>query len=392
MPFSEFFKRLIAVVVVVLIVWGMWAARSTLLMGFAAALLAVALSMPTRRLQKWGWRRSWAIATSVVAMLLLVAVVSLLIVPRLVTETLALVTSIPDAIRVLFQFYARVRTLNPLLEVALPPPGAYTDAVLTTERARQILGQLVDTSLAIAPRLLGGVGRAISILINIGFILFIAVFFLIDPRTYVQASLFLMPQRYHRRAIAIWQELYDTIVSWISTLALSISVTVALVLVILGWLLNMPNAVVVAVFAGAATFVPNIGAFLPLIPITIFTLADDPARLLILVPAYLAIQLTESNVITPSLIKSGMNIPAGAMLLFQLLATLAFGALGLLLAVPLFGILIILVREIYSYGWLGLRDTALAVHADSEGHLTLIEVSPAQPPTADVPFVGKERD
>lgn len=385
MPFSEFFRRLVTVLALVLLVWGMWVARGTLLIGFAAALLAVALSIPARRLQRLGLRRGWAVAVSVLGALILLAALLILVLPRLINETLALITTIPDALRALLRSYEQLRGASRFFELALPPaPGSEAGADLTPTRARQILQQFVDASLAIAPRLLSELGQLINILINIGFMLFIAVFFLIDPRSYVQASLYLVPRQYHRRIVALWQAIYATAVTWITTLSLSISVTVGLVLVILGWLLHMPNAIVVAVFAGVATFIPNIGAFLPLIPITIFTLASEPRRLLIYAPVYLAIQLFESNIITPTLVKSEMKIPAGAMMLFQLLATLAFGALGLLLAVPMFGILIVLVREVYSFGLLGLRDTGLAVHADADGNLTLVEVN-AEPP-ANVPF------
>lgn len=385
MPFSEFFRRLVTVLALVLLVWGMWVARGTLLIGFAAALLAVALSIPARRLQRLGLRRGWAVAVSVLGALILLAALLILVLPRLINETLALITTIPDALRALLRSYEQLRGASRFFELALPPaPGSEAGADLTPTRARQILQQFVDASLAIAPRLLSELGQLINILINIGFMLFIAVFFLIDPRSYVQASLYLAPRQYHRRIVALWQAIYATAVTWITTLSLSISVTVGLVLVILGWLLHMPNAIVVAVFAGVATFIPNIGAFLPLIPITIFTLASEPRRLLIYAPVYLAIQLFESNIITPTLVKSEMKIPAGAMMLFQLLATLAFGALGLLLAVPMFGILIVLVREVYSFGLLGLRDTGLAVHADADGNLTLVEVN-AEPP-ANVPF------
>src|SRR5690606_13773459 len=124
-----------------------------------------------------------------------------------------------------------------------------------------------------------------------------------------------------------WNKLHRTVRTWISTLLLSISITMTLVWLILGLLLGIPNASIVAVFAGVATFVPNIGAFLPLIPIVIFTLASDPSQLLIMAPAYLLIQLIESNVITPSLVKAELDIPPGLLMLFQLLMTLAFGAL-----------------------------------------------------------------
>jgi predicted PurR-regulated permease PerM len=160
---------------------------------------------------------------------------------------------------------------------------------------------------------------------------------------------------------------------------LSISITAGLVWLILGVVLGMPNAVVVAVFAGFATFVPNIGAFLPLIPIAIFTLADNPAQFFIMAPVYLVIQLLESNLLTPSIIKIELAIPAGAMMVFQLLATLAFGALGLLLAIPLFVVLLVLVREIYTNDLLGLQQTVIKIGTNARGEFTVLEDTlPAQ--------------
>jgi predicted PurR-regulated permease PerM len=218
-----------------------------------------------------------------------------------------------------------------------------------------------------------------AVIVNLIFILFIAIFFLVDPKSYVKASLYLLPVRFHGRAIEIWNELHRTIKQWLSSMFLSISITMALVWLILGVILGMPNAVVVAVFAGFATFIPNIGSILPLIPIAVFTLASDPSHLLLYALIYLVIQFCESNIITPSIVKAELEIPAGGLMLFQLLATLALGALGLLLAVPLLAVLIVLVREIYSYDLLGLRGAVVEVETGRSGTLTLDD------PTVDIP-------
>ena len=176
----------------------------------------------------------------------------------------------------------------------------------------------------------------------------------------------------------VWKELYATLRAWITALSLSISITVALVWLILGVLLGLPNSLVVAVFAGLATFIPNIGAFLPIIPITIFTLTSEPSNLLLYIPVYLAIQLTESNIITPAIVKAELEVPSGGLLIFQLLMTLAFGALGLLLAVPMLALLIVLVRELYAYDQLGLRNTVVELEINDQGHLQLHEQRTAE--------------
>ena len=63
----------------------------------------------------------------------------------------------------------------------------------------------------------------------------------------------------------------------------------------------------------------------------------------------------------------------GGLLVFQLLITSAFGALGLLLTVPLLATLIVLIREIYSYDLLSLRSISIELSTNSKGDLSLSE-------------------
>ncbi len=378
MSLGEFVRRVLIVFLILLLITGIWAARSTLLLGFAAALIAVGISIPSGWLQRRGLRRSLSMALSSLAVGAFAVFLVLLVLPRLLEDLFVLLGSIPQAIGALSGVYESLRTSSEFLGMALAPlPDAET-TTLTVESAQEILNQLVNASLAIAPTLLGGVGTMVATLVNVGFVIFISIFFLIDPKSYVKASLYLVPARHHQHVVHIWNELYHTARTWITALSFSISITVALVWVILGVLLGMPNALVVAVFAGLATFIPNIGVFLPLIPIAVFTLASaNPAGIFLYIPVYLVIQLVESNVITPSIVKAELEIPAGALMLFQLLITLAFGALGLLLAVPLLAILIVLVRELYSYDMLGLRQRAVALTTNEAGQLMLDEESVA---------------
>jgi predicted PurR-regulated permease PerM len=187
-------------------------------------------------------------------------------------------------------------------------------------------------------------GAFASLLANVALVIFIAIFFLSDPLSYVQISLHLIPAAYHARFLYILSELYRSLTHWIKTQFLSVSITISLVWLVLGLFLGVPYALIIAVFSGVATFIPNLGAFLPLIPIFIFTMATDPLLMLWAIPSYLAIQLLESNVITPMLIREQLRLPSGGVLLFQLVAAALFGGLGLLLAVPLLLVLVVLIR------------------------------------------------
>lgn len=378
MSFGQFIQRSLTVVLILLLLLGVWTARSTLLLGFAAAMIAVGISIPSGWLQGHGLGRGWAIALSTVLVGVVAVFLLLLVLPRLLNDLLVLLGSIPQAIGALSGLYTQLRESSEFLSLALRPlPEAAASAgALTAERARTIFNQLVNASLAVAPTLLGGVGVLVAALVNLGIVIFVAIFFIIEPKTYVKASLFLAPARYHTHMVHIWNELYHTVRTWLTALSFSISITAALIWVILGLLLGMPNALVVAVFAGIATFIPNIGFFLPIIPIIIFTLASaNPSGVFLYVPVYLLIQFVESNIITPSIVKAELEIPPGGLMLFQLLITLAFGALGLLLAVPILACLIVLVRELYAYDLLGLRNNEIHLLTNSEGKLVLSETT-----------------
>jgi hypothetical protein len=58
-------------------------------------------------------------------------------------------------------------------------------------------------------------------------------------------------------------------------------------------------------------------------------------------------------------------------MLFQLVGAALFGGLGLLLAVPLLLVLVVLVREIYSYDILGLRAENIEIGVDAAGRMHL---------------------
>ncbi|MEZ4663674.1 MAG: AI-2E family transporter [Caldilineaceae bacterium] len=379
---SEFIKRFMLVLLVLLLALGMWVARSSLILGFLAAVIAVGISIPARFLRRKGWRRGWAILMAATAVNVFFILLLLLILPALITDIGLLLSSVPYATSSLLASYEALRESSAFLATNLPSPELFSPAAVATDAPvinpdtlTLFIDQILNASLAIAPHLLGGMNTLAAVALNFAFVLFVSVFFLIDPHSYIKASLYLMPRRHHARAVELWNELYDTLTTWITSQFLSASITVGLVWIILGLLLGMPHSLVVAVFAGVATFIPNIGAFLPLIPIVIFTLADDPAQLVLFVPVYLGIQLLESNVITPSIVKAQLLIPAGAMMIFQLLMTLAFGALGLLLAVPVFAVLIVLVREIYAYDMLDLRTANIVLTSDDAGRLQIISRS-----------------
>ncbi|QBG49076.1 AI-2E family transporter [Verrucomicrobia bacterium S94] len=361
MDMGEYIRRVLVTVILTALLFTLWSTRNILVLAFASIVIAMAMAQPMMFLQKKGLKRGPALTLSVVFSFAAIILLSLWIIPTLGKGVADIVQDLPAAAESAKTAYQHFWDTTPAVHTFLPEiPEAGSDKPIDADSIHEMFNWLVKSGMAIAPDLLGGIGLMAGILVNLGLVLFIAVFFLLEPKSYISALLYLIPPKQHSRAKSIISILGTTLTKWLNAQLFSVSVIVLFVWILLGLILRMPNAMVVALFAGFATFIPNIGAVLPILPITIFTLAySDPAKLLLYIPVYLAIQFTESNIITPQVVKTQLNIPAGYLMLFQLLITMALGALGLILAVPILACLIVLVREIYSYDMLKLRNIKL---------------------------------
>ncbi|MDF7826326.1 AI-2E family transporter [Pontiellaceae bacterium B12227] len=358
MAFSEYLKRVLATALLLVLMYALWSTRSILVLAFASVVIAIAIAQPMHFLQKKGLKRGPALALAILFSFTLISLLSLWIIPTLGKGVADLVKDVPAAAESAKNAYEQFWNSTPAVQSILPGiPEENAKEPIDAESLRNMFNWLVKSGMAIAPDLLGGIGLIAGILVNLGLVLFISIFFLLEPQSYIIAVLYLVPARNHKRAKEIFSTLGSTLTKWLHAQLFSVTVIVLLVYILLGIILKMPNAMVVALFAGFATFIPNIGAVLPIIPISIFTLAyTEPSKILIYIPVYLFCQFLESNIITPQVVKAQLNIPAGFLMLFQLLITMALGALGLVLAVPILACLIVFVREVYSYDVLNLRN------------------------------------
>ena len=101
-----------------------------------------------------------------------------------------------------------------------------------------------------------------------------------------------------------------------------------------------------AVLAGLLNVIPNVGPTLStLFPMSV-ALLEEPWKALAVLVLYVVVQSLESYVITPSVMHHQLRLLPGFTLMAQLLFTVVFGPLGLLLALPLAVCLQVLIREL----------------------------------------------
>ena len=375
MSYREFTRRVLTVVGILVLLLGFWYLRNIVMLAFLSSIIAVSMSIPVNRLQQFGLARGPSIAITVVTTLLLLILFVTWILPTLAVQMADLVTELPEAFDTAADSYNDWHAnQNQTLQDFLPSgdPEELEALLGIEEGGLEEIVSVEDAAGFLLPVLRGAGNVLAGLVANIVIVFFVSLFLLLDPMDYARGALLLMPPQYHKRTVEVMMELRITLTAWLSAQAISITISAILVYVILGLIIGVPNALAIAALAGIMTFIPNIGSLVPLIPIVIFTLADDPAKTPLALIAYFVIQQVESNVITPTIVKERLSIPAGALFIFQLVSATLFGFFGLLLAVPLLATLITLVRELYVYDVLGMRGIRVDIETVETNKLRLV--------------------
>lgn len=196
-------------------------------------------------------------------------------------------------------------------------------------------------------RATGIFSTTLSILADAYVILFLAVFLMVQPKTYRAGLVMLVPKAGRARAQEVFDKISDTLVKWVlARLAAMIFVGG---LTILGLLfLGMPMAAVLGLFAGLITFIPNIGPVVAMVPALLLAFFNGgPHMALYVLLLYLGTQTLESVAVTPVLQQRLIALPPALVLLGQLIIGSFTGLLGLTLATPIIAILTVLVKMLY---------------------------------------------
>lgn len=323
----------------------LWTLREVVVLLFAAVVLAMALCtlVGTVR-QRLGCPRPLALGLSLLAILLLTAVVGTAIIPPFVDQFAELLQKLPQAARLLEQM------LRSGLEAGSRMLYGSRDGGLSW--LQQGLGGIGEGGGAIAGGLSGGLVRLLNVAGNVGagllqtlFVVAVAVMVAAQPEAYRDVMLLLVPSFYRRRARAVLLACGEALSAWMVGVLISslcVGALAAIGLSLLGVKLVAANAVL----AGLLNVIPNVGPTLSTVFPMSVALLDSPWKSLAVLVLYVLVQNLESYVITPSVMHHQLRLLPGLTLCAQLIFAVLFGPLGLLLALPLAVCLQVIAREV----------------------------------------------
>lgn len=316
------FGKWIGFVVLLLSLYILWQIRQLLLLLFTAIVLANALNILVKRLQRSGIKRGYAVLLSVGLLLAISAGFVWVIVPPFVDQLQQLVQLVPQGIEELITWINGLAArLDPNFVASLP-------------KLNQITQQFQPLANQIAGRGLSVFYSSLGILLSLLLLLALSLMLLVDPLPYRQGLIRLFPSFYRRRADEILERCHGALQGWLKGIVFNMSIIAFLSLIVL-LVLRIPLALAQAMLAGILTFIPIIGPALSVVPPVAIALLEEPWKALAVLILYIVIQQIDSHVLTPFVIAEQIYPPPAITLLAQVFFATFFGFLGLFLAIPL---------------------------------------------------------
>lgn len=333
----------------------LWVFRGILLPFVVGMALAYLLDPMADRLQKWKFNRVWATTVIMFFAVVIFIGVFFLVVPPVLQQVVGLAERLPGYVN---QLQALANQWSPQIYAALGE-----------ERFAQVenaLADILSSGVGIAGNLFAQIMQSGMTLINaIGLLVVtpvVAFYMLLDWDNMVAAADKLLPRRYQEEIRTVFKDI-DSAMARVIRGQLGVVLLLAIFYATALTLTGLNFGLAIGLIAGLFSFVPYVGflvGFVLSVGVALVQFWPDWVMVAIVFSIFIVGQFIEGNVLYPKLVGGSIGVHP-VWLMFALFAFgLIFGALGVLLAVPMAAIASVLIR----YGVRKYRESSLYGEAD----------------------------
>lgn len=323
---------IIRVILFVLALGFLWFIRDIVALLFVALLLASIINPLAAWFQSKGMGRGMAVVFLYLSIITIVTLVLVSLIPAVMVETRDLIKN-ADHIWASF-----VNTLGPLKRYVAS--GGVSDAMsqwLATSSAgvTSAAGGLVTT-------IRGFFGGLVSLII-----VFVVTFYLVVSEDSLK-KLFrtVAPKDYQPYLTDLSQRIEKGVGSWVRGM-LVLSFIVSLAVYVTLSILGVKYALLLAIIAGIAEFLPYIGPVTAAIPAILIAMTQSPLLALLTLIVYIVIQQLENHILVPKIMQKATGLHPVVSIFALLIGVKVAGIAGALLAIPVATVLRVVVEDIY---------------------------------------------
>ncbi len=324
-------RTIVALFAAVALGWALLEARDAILLVFVAFFLALVLDTPTRWLERrWRLRRGNAAALVLFLVVVVLGVLSALFITPLVGAVRDLIQDLPGIVE-------RIRESD--LFQRLDARADIGDDL--QRRAEEVAGAL--------PAQLGDVLTLGGKVFGAGFTLFtlgfMTLFLLVDLPNVSASVRGLLYPRSARRVAAMESRITATIGRY-AVGAVAIAAIAGAIQGTAAWLLGAPFALALGILAGMLGLVPQVGATIAAVVLSLVTLSAGIPEALGMAAVCVAYQQLENVLLGPTIQGKAAEISGFLVIASVVIGASLLGVVGALVAVPLAASIQIVVREL----------------------------------------------
>jgi predicted PurR-regulated permease PerM len=313
----------------------LWLAGDVLLLVFAALLLAVGMDGLARGLAHYTpLSRKWSFTIVLVVAIVLAGLFGALVVPPFVEQ--------------LAEMWQRTVGFVEQQIEQLQEIGWARDLMQNSENQERIAGLAGSAAEYLAGLTMLMIGVVASLVVLIAIALFAAY----DPDLYRRGTLKLFPTVYRDRLDRTFSATAYALRWWflgqlVSMLLLGVTVAGGLFLIGVELWLGL------GVLTALLTFIPFLGPIIAGVPIVIVGFGEGAEIGLVVLVFYLIVQNIEGNFIVPIIQQRAVHLAPALLISVQILMSVLFGVMGLVLAAPLTVVAMVAVKKLWMEEMLG---------------------------------------
>ncbi len=325
----------------------LWSLKEIIILFFASVVISMALCTITGKVRELFHIPRWlCLGLTIISIILISSVLIVLIIPQFTSEFQELINQIPTAVSKLWELL--INTFFDFAEIIYKDnnPNLADRSLLTKQLS------IIPDGATLASGVTDSITKLFSLVSNLGigilqllFIVSVGLMITLQPNSYREVAILLVPSFYRRRAREILFICGNALSNWMAGVVLS-SLCVAILASVGLYLLGVKLVIANALIAGLLNVIPNVGPTISTIfPVSV-ALLDTPWKSLAVLGLYVVIQNIESYVITPSIMHKQVKLLPGLTITAQFIFTILFGPIGLLLAIPMAVVIQVFVKEV----------------------------------------------
>ena len=188
----------------------------------------------------------------------------------------------------------------------------------------------------------------VSIISTVVIIPFVTFFLLKDGRDMKKLFISYIPNRYFEMSLNVLHKMDLQLGGYLRGQFIEAFVVGMLAILAL-WILGVKYFILIGIFAGLANLIPYVGPVAGAVPAMLVAITNgaDLSMIIYIAVAFVIIQLIDNILMQPLVLSKSVNLHPLIIVFAVLIGGKIFGLLGMLLAVPVAGILKVTSSEIY---------------------------------------------